>query len=142
VQLFKIYVCLSGLVGLLQIVAGMVLGSAPSFTPSFSKLFTFYGYFGAYGVLELTWLGLSIIAAVFCIKKNLPFLPQLLFIAFCLLHPLIGVMVPATAFDSNSASEVGRFIPAVFEMFFGIAYLVINVTCYKSYFFVPRLFEK
>jgi hypothetical protein len=69
-------------------------------------------------------------------------MPQILFIVFCLLHPLIGVMVPATAFDINSVSEVGRFIPAVFEMFFGIAYMTLNVTCYRSYFLVPRLFEK
>jgi hypothetical protein len=142
VQIFKIYVCLSCLVGLLQIIAGIVLGSASSVPVAFSKLFTFYGYFGAYGILELTWLGLSIIAAVFCFKQSLPFLPPVLFIFFCLLHPLIGVLVPAAAFDSNAVSEVGRFIPAVFEMFFGLAYLVLNVTSYKSYFFVPRLFEK
>ena len=141
-QLFKIYVCLSCLVGLLQIVAGIVLGSAPSFTVAFTRLFTFYGYFGAYGILELSWLGLSIIAAVYCIKQNLPFIPQIVFIVFCLLHPLVGVMVPATSFDSNSVSEVGRFIPAVLEMFFGIAYLVLNVIFYKTYFLVPRLFEK
>ncbi len=141
-RLFKIYVCLSCLVGLMQVVAGVALGSSGSLPPNLSRLFTFYGCFGAYGMLELSWLGVSIVAAVFCIKRSLPYLPPLLFILFCLLHPLIGILAPATAFDTTASTDVGRFIPAVIEMFFGFAFLILNFTCYKAYFFVPRLFDK
>lgn len=138
----KIYAILSCVIGAMQIADGVVLVSAANVSPKVAQLFGFYGAFGAFGLAELCWLAISTVAAALFIRRNLPYIPPVCFVVFCLLHPIVGMLIPAAAFTNDPASGVARVAPAVIDIVFGVLYLVLNCISYKSYFFVPRLFEK
>jgi hypothetical protein len=141
VALVKIYAGLSCLVGAMEIMSGLVVAGM-HVSHGTVKLFNTFGVLGAFGPVELVWLGISTVAAVIFVKKGIPFLPAVLFIAFCLVHPLIIVLCPDTAAVGGDAAFVLKSPAAGVGIVFGAAYVLFNCFYYKGYFLAPRLFEK
>lgn len=141
-QIFKIYSLLSCLVGAMQIADGVVLTSATSVPHKIAALFGFYGICGAFGLVELTWLAASVLAGAYAIKRGYSFVPPVCYVIFCLLHPVVGMLIPAAAFSNDPNAALARVAPAVIDIVFGILYIGLNASFYRHLFFVPKLFDK
>ena len=141
--LVKIYAGLSGAIGVMEVVSGLVAtGAIKGLTPVTVKLFNTFGLLGAFGPVELFWLAVSTVAAVVFVKKSVPFIPPVLYIAFCLLHPAIQVVLPDGAASNGAVTDIGQSPSSVVGIIFGALYVMLNFYFYKSYFLAPRLFEK
>ena len=137
----KLYAITSCFIGLVQIVAGLVAASSMHTYSTIGRLFDNFALLGAFGPVEVFWLGVSTLVAALFAKRGFSFLPPLVFILFCLLHPTFHSIFPDSSF-----TMLGRVYPEgsaslIAESCFGIVYLVTTYLSYNKYLFPPELFE-
>jgi hypothetical protein len=140
--LLKLYAACSCFIGLVQIVAGIVAASSMHDYARVGKLFDNFALLGAFGPIELLWFGVSTLVAALFARRGYSFLPPLVFIVFCLVHPTFHSIFPESSFTMFGRVYPDGSASLIAESCFGIIYLLTTFVCYQKDFFLPELFEE